>query len=92
MPAGLCLLLGSARSGTEVAFEMPVLQNGRDVRGVIQGDSVPKAFIPQLADHIAKGRFPIEKLITYYELEEINRAADDSASGKAIKPVLRLPH
>ena len=92
MPAGLCVLLGSARSGTEVAFEMGVLQNGREVRGVIQGDSVPKEFIPQLADHIAKGRFPIEKLITYYELKDINRAATDSASGKAIKPVLRLPH
>ena len=71
---------------------MGVLQNGREVRGVIQGDSVPKAFIPLLADHIAKGRFPIEKLITYYELKDINRAAAESASGKAIKPVLRLPH
>jgi aryl-alcohol dehydrogenase len=92
MPAGVCVLLGSARSGTEVAFDMPVLQNGREVRGVIQGDSLPKQFIPLLADHIAKGRFPIEKLITYYDLGQINQGAADSASGKAIKPVLRLPH
>lgn len=92
MPAGLCALLGTARSGTEAALEMPVLQHGRQVRGVIQGDSVPKEFIPLLADHIAKGRFPIDKLITYYDLNDINRAADDSASGKAIKPVMRLPH
>ena len=66
--------------------------DGREVRGVIQCDSVPKQFIPQLADHIAKGRFPIERRISYYELKDINRAADDSANGKAIKPVLRLPH
>src|SRR4051812_1619070 len=28
MPAGTCILLGSARAGTEVSLEMPFLQNG----------------------------------------------------------------
>ena len=46
MPAGICVLLGSARKGTETSFEMPFLQNGRTVRGVIQGDSVPQEFVP----------------------------------------------
>jgi len=92
MPTGTCVLLGSARAGTEASFEMPVLQNGRQVRGVIQGDSVPQDFIPLLADHVARGCFPIERLITHYNLADINQAAADSASGKAIKPVLRLPH
>ena len=56
MPAGTCVLLGSARKGTETSFEMPFLQNGRTVRGVIQGDSVPQEFIPLLVDHIMAGR------------------------------------
>jgi aryl-alcohol dehydrogenase len=92
MPAGTCVLLGSARAGTEVSLETPFLQNGRVVRGVIQGDSVPKQFIPQLVDHIAAGRFPLERLVTYYDLADINRAAEESASGATIKPVLRMPH
>jgi aryl-alcohol dehydrogenase len=92
MPGGVCVLLGSARKGTEVSFEMPVLQNGRTVRGVIQGDSVPKEFIPILVDHIIAGRFPVEKMITFYTLSDINRAAAESAAGKTIKPVLRMPH
>lgn len=92
MPAGTCVLLGSARKGTEAAFEMPFLQNGRTVCGVIQGDSVPQQFIPILVDHIVAGRFPIEKMITYYPLAEINRAASKSSAGKTIKPVLRMPH
>jgi len=92
MPAGTCVLLGSARKGTEVSFETPFLQNGRTVRGVIQGDSVPQEFIPRLVDHIAAGRFPVERMITFYDLAEINRAAAESASGKTIKPVLRMPH
>jgi aryl-alcohol dehydrogenase len=92
MPGGTCVLLGSARKGTEASFEMPVLQNGRTVRGVIQGDSVPKEFIPVLVDHIMAGRFPVEKMITFYPLADINRAAVESAAGLAIKPVLRMPH
>ncbi len=92
MPAGTCVLLGSARAGTEVSFETPFLQNGRMVRGVIQGDSVPQQFIPKLVDHIAAGRFPVERMITFYDLADINRAAAESAAGKTIKPVLRMPH
>ena len=92
MPAGTCVLLGSARAGTEVAFETPFLQNGRTVRGVIQGDSVPQQFIPALADHIMAGRFPVERMITFYDLADINRAAVESSAGKTIKPVLRMPH
>jgi aryl-alcohol dehydrogenase len=92
MPAGTCVLLGSARAGTEVAFETPFLQNGRTVRGVIQGDSVPKEFIPRLADYVVAGQFPVERMITFYDLADINRAASESATGSTIKPVLRMPH
>jgi len=92
MPAGVCVLLGSARAGTEVSFETPFLQNGRTVRGVIQGDSVPQQFIPHLVDHIMAGRFPIERMITFYDLADINRAADESSKGVTIKPVIRMPH
>ena len=92
MPAGTCILLGSARKGTEVSFETPFLQNGRTVRGVIQGDSIPQEFIPQLVDHIMAGRFAVDRMITFYPLAEINRAAAESVAGKTIKPVLRMPH
>ncbi|MEI9805878.1 MAG: NAD(P)-dependent alcohol dehydrogenase [Pseudolabrys sp.] len=92
MPAGTCVLLGSARAGTEVTFETPFLQNGRIVRGVIQGDSVPQEFLPKLTDYIATGKFPIERMITFYDLADINRAASEQAAGTTIKPVLRMPH
>jgi aryl-alcohol dehydrogenase len=88
---GTCVLVGSARTGTEVSFEMPVLQGGRTVRGVIQGDSRPREFIPHLVDLLMQGRFPLDRLITSYDLSEINQAAADTASGTTIKPVLRLP-
>jgi aryl-alcohol dehydrogenase len=90
MPAATCVLLGSARKGTEVALEMPFIQQGRIVRGVVQGDSVPQQFIPKLVDLIIAGRFPIEKMITFYDFADIERAAKDSAAGIVIKPVLRM--
>jgi aryl-alcohol dehydrogenase len=52
---------------------------------------MPKKFIPELVDLIVAGRFPIEKMIKFYDFADINRAAAESSSGIAIKPVLRMP-
>jgi aryl-alcohol dehydrogenase len=90
MPGGTCVLLGSAPPGTDVAIEMPFLQQGRTVRGVVQGESLPKKFIPELVDLIVAGTFPIEKMIKFYDFADINLAAAESSSGVAIKPVLRM--
>ncbi len=91
LPGGTCILLGSARKGTDASFEMPFLQQGRVVRGVVQGDSEPKEFIPKLVDFIVDGKFPIAKMIKFYDLADINLAAQESSAGIAIKPVLRMP-
>jgi aryl-alcohol dehydrogenase len=69
-----------------------VLQGGRTVRGVVQGDSRPREFIPRLVDLFMAGEMPLDRLITGYEFAEINRAAAEAASGATIKPVLMLPH
>ena len=83
--------IAPARVGAEVNFEMPWLQGGRTVRGVIQGDSRPRDFIPRLVDLFMAGRMPLDRLVTRYDFAEVNRAAADATSGAAIKPVLLLP-
>ena len=70
---------------------MSTLQAGRTVRGVVQGDSRPDQFIPQLVDLFIAGRFPIDRLVTFYDFAEIDRAAADAVDGTTIKPVLRMP-
>jgi aryl-alcohol dehydrogenase len=92
MAAGTCVLLGSARGGTEVSFDMSFLQFGRVVRGVIQGESQPREFIPKLVDLLMQDKMPVGRMITFYPLAEINRAARESSQGTAIKPVLRMPN
>jgi aryl-alcohol dehydrogenase len=90
-PSGTCVLLGSARPGTEAAIDMPFLQFGRKIHGVIQGESHPGDFIPRLVDYLMDGRMPIDRIVTFYELADINKAAADSANGTTIKPVIRMP-
>lgn len=85
---GVCGLIGGAKLGTEVSFEMTHILFGRTIRGILQGDSVPKTFLPQLIELYRKGQFPIEKLERHYPMDQINEAIADMKSGATIKPVL----
>ncbi|MGF1488851.1 MAG: hypothetical protein ACFBSE_17340, partial [Prochloraceae cyanobacterium] len=71
-------------------LDMGSILSGRSTRGVIEGDSIPQILIPQLIDLYREGRFPIEKLIKFYSIEEINQAALDSISGITVKPVIKF--
>ena len=71
--------------------EMPrLLIGGRSLRGIVGGDADPRAFIPLLMDYHRQGRFPFDRLIRFYEFEQIAQAFADSESGETIKPVLRM--
>jgi aryl-alcohol dehydrogenase len=61
------------------------------VRGVIQGDSRPRDFIPRLVDVFMAGRMRLDRFITRYDFADINRAAAEATLGAVIKPVLLLP-
>ena len=56
----------------------------------MMGESLPKLFIPRLLDLHLQGRFPFDKLIGFYRLDEINQAAEDSEKGKTVKPIKRM--
>ncbi len=87
---GVCGLLGVVPPGTEVALDMDAIMNGRTVRGIIEGDAIPDLFIPRLIELYNKGRFPFDRLITFYPFEEINRAVEDMETGRVITPVLKM--
>ena len=87
---GVCGLIGGARLGTEASFEMTHILFGRTIRGILQGDSVPKQFIPRLVDYYREGKFPVDRLIRHYPLANIEQAISDMKSGTTIKPVLMM--
>jgi aryl-alcohol dehydrogenase len=86
---GTLALVGAAAPGTEVSFEIGLsLVKGWTFKTVIQGSSVPQVFIPKLIDLWRDGRFPMDKLMRNYKLEDINVGFADSASGVTVKPVI----
>ena len=86
---GTCGLLGVVPPGTEVTLNMDLIMNGRIVRGIIEGDAIPDLFIPKLIELYRQGRFPFDKIMTFYPFEEINKAVKDMEEGRVIKPVLK---
>jgi aryl-alcohol dehydrogenase len=60
------------------------------IRGVNMGDSNPQLFIPRLVELVMSGEFPIEKLVRFYQLADVNEALADQKSGAAVKPIIRI--
>ena len=61
---------------------------GHRVHGIIEGDSDPQTFIPELIVHREAGRFPFERLIATYPLDDINEAIEAQLRGDCVKAVL----
>lgn len=61
---------------------------GQRVVGIMEGDSDPQSFIPELIAAHRDGRFPFDKLVTTYPLAEINAAIAAQARGDCVKVVL----
>ncbi|WP_380162044.1 NAD(P)-dependent alcohol dehydrogenase [Kineococcus sp. R86509] len=86
---GTLALVGAAKPGTEVPFEIGAsLVKGWTFKTIVQGSAVPQVFIPRLVQLWKQGDFPLEKLTRPYRLEEINDAFADSASGAVVKPIV----
>ncbi|WP_070154769.1 NAD(P)-dependent alcohol dehydrogenase [Sphingobium phenoxybenzoativorans] len=86
---GICGIIGVAPLGTEFSLDMNGILFGRTVRGIIEGDSVPDIFIPQLVELWRQGRFPFDKLIKFFPMSDIEKAVHASESGEVLKAVLR---
>jgi aryl-alcohol dehydrogenase len=90
-PCGTCGIVGAPAIGTEAAFDVTfVMTAGRVIRGIVEGEARPKEFLPQLYDLWRRGAFPVDRMMQFYDFDEIDRAAHDAESGDVIKPVLRI--
>ncbi|MGB7757763.1 MAG: NAD(P)-dependent alcohol dehydrogenase [Salinisphaera sp.] len=88
-PLGVAAIVGVT---PEVTLDVhhDLMAEGKSMVGVIEGDSVPRVFIPQLVAYHKAGRFPFDRLIKFYPAEQINQAFEDSKNGTTIKPVLQI--
>jgi aryl-alcohol dehydrogenase len=87
---GTCGLIGSTPIGTEASIDIGSFLFGRTVFGVVEGQSIPSKFIPEMIDLWRRGDFPFDRLVKFYTLEDINQAMEDSEKGRVIKPILKM--
>ena len=82
-------LVGVSAPGTPMPGDVnTVMTFGQAVKGIIEGDSDPDEFIPELIEHFKAGRLPFDKLVKKYRLSEINEAIAAQHHGDCVKAVL----
>ena len=85
---GLAVLVSFVSGPVEIDTTMLFVGPCISFAGTVEGASNPPIFIPRLVQYFKEGRFPVDKLATYYAFDDIQRAMEDARSGKAIKPIL----
>lgn len=88
---GTAAILGASRPDAVLDIAANAfMQSCKTIMGVVEGDSVPDVFVPQLLELHMQGRFPFDRLVTFYDFDQIDQAAADAESGTTIKPILRI--
>lgn len=88
-PAGECVVVGIGGK-LELNLMSDLLLESKKLSGVVEGDSQPQKFIPQLVQYYKEGKFPFDKLVRFYDFKDINQAFADSKSGAIIKPIVLI--
>jgi len=88
---GTVALIGGAPAGASFALEHQPTLWGKRVIGILGGEGRSASLIGALIELNRQGRFPYDKLITEFPLEQVNDALAASHAGDVIKPVLRMP-
>ncbi|MDR1570940.1 MAG: NAD(P)-dependent alcohol dehydrogenase [Clostridiales Family XIII bacterium] len=90
-PGGRAAIVGSSGDvATSIKLQGTLMGSARSLEGIVQGDSVPRLFIPRLIRLYKAGMFPFDRIVSFYGFESINEAVEDSLKGVAIKPVLLI--
>ena len=86
---GTAVVLGLTGDVT-INIQEELMGEAKSLVGVVEGDANSKTFIPKLLEYYRVGKFPVDKLIRFYDFDDINLAFEESHQGKAIKSVLRM--
>ena len=84
---GTCAILGATGDVT-FNIQQELMGDAKSLIGIVEGDAIPKLFIPKLIEYYREGRFPFDKLCKLYKFEDIEQAFQDSLDGKVVKPIV----
>ena len=76
----------------EIAIDLNTefLFGTKKLTGYIAGLVSAKYIVPKLIEYYRQGQFPFDKLVTFYDFDDIEKAFADSQSGVVVKPVLKI--
>lgn len=88
-PKGVFGIVGISPPGTPLPGDVNTAMTfGHSVKGIIEGDSDPDVFLPELMDHFRAGRLPFDRMIRTFPFDQINEAIAAQHHGECIKVVL----
>jgi aryl-alcohol dehydrogenase len=87
---GTTALIGAMPVGAKYTMDHFTTLWGRTIKGILGGEGQSEALLPTLVELHAQGRYPFDKLVTFFDLDQVNEAMAASASGEVLKPVLRM--
>lgn len=87
---GQLILVGGAPLDARFSLDHLGTLWGRRIVGVLGGSTTSDELIPALIALHLQGRFPFDRLVRFYDFADLNRAIEDSVSGKTIKAILRI--
>lgn len=88
-PKGVFGIVGISPPGTPLPGDVNTAMTfGHSVKGIIEGDSDPDVFLPELMDHFRAGRLPFDRMIKTFPFDQINEAIAAQHHGACIKVVL----
>ncbi|HEY1701052.1 MAG TPA: NAD(P)-dependent alcohol dehydrogenase [Trebonia sp.] len=88
---GTCALIGGAPAGATFTLDHLTTLWGKRVIGILGGEGRSTSLIGSLITLNRQGRFPYDRLVQTFELDQVNDALNASYTGEVVKPVLRMP-
>ena len=86
-PGGTAMLIGMTGDLT-LNIQAELMADSKKLIGLVEGDSIPQLFIPELVNYYKAGLFPFDKLVKFFPFENIQGAVDAMLDGSVIKPIV----
>lgn len=87
---GTAILIGGAPAGASFKADHFSTLFGKRIVGILGGGGRSHRLIPGLLDLYRQGRFPFDRLIKFFDFNDIEGALEASHRGDVIKPVIRM--
>jgi aryl-alcohol dehydrogenase len=90
-PKGVFGIVGITPPGTPLPGDVnQAMTFGHSVKGIIEGDSDPDEFLPELMEHYRAGRLPFDRMVKTFPFAQINEAIAAQHHGDCVKVVLLM--